>query len=56
MVEAVLFDLDGVLVDSEPISRAASDEVLSRYGIVQTPEERKKVFGRRTMDNYRDRG
>jgi len=54
MVAAVLFDLDGVLVDSEPVSREASDRVLAEVGIVQTDEERKRVFGRRTVDNYRD--
>jgi beta-phosphoglucomutase len=54
MLKAVLFDLDGVLVDSEDISTKASDKILSEFGIVQTPEEKKKVFGRRTIDNYRD--
>jgi beta-phosphoglucomutase len=54
MIKAVLFDLDGVLVDSEPISREASDKILSDAGIVQTPEERTRVYGRRTIDNYRD--
>jgi len=53
MAKAVLFDLDGVLVDSEPFSREASDRILSEVDIVQTLEERKLVFGRRTIDNYR---
>jgi len=53
MAKAVLFDLDGVLVDSEPFSREASDRILLEVGIVQTLEERKLVFGRRTIDNYR---
>jgi beta-phosphoglucomutase len=53
MVKAVLFDLDGVLVDSEDISTEASNRVLGEYGIVQTPQEKKLVFGRRTIDNYR---
>lgn len=52
-LKAVLFDLDGVLVDSEPISREASDAVLAEVGIHLTEEERKEVFGRRTLDNYR---
>ncbi|MFH1835530.1 MAG: HAD family phosphatase [Methanobacteriota archaeon] len=52
-LKAVLFDLDGVLVDSESISREASDTVLARHGIVLEDEERKLVFGRRTIDNYR---
>ena len=53
MAKAVLFDLDGVIVDSEPFSSEASDRVLASVGIVQTPHEKKLVFGRRTMDNYR---
>ena len=52
-LRAVLFDLDGVLVDSESISTEASDRVLAEYGIVQTLEEKKLVFGRRTYDNYK---
>ena len=52
MVSAVLFDLDGVLVDSEEFSSQASDAVLAKVGIVQTPEEKKNVFGRRTHENY----
>ncbi|MFC2162830.1 HAD family hydrolase [Candidatus Altiarchaeota archaeon] len=54
MIKAVLFDLDGVLVDSEVISRKASDKILADAGIFQTEQERKRVFGRRTLDNYRD--
>jgi beta-phosphoglucomutase len=52
-MRAVLFDLDGVLVDSEPYSMEASNRVLAEAGIIQTPEERRMVFGRRTIDNYR---
>jgi len=52
-VKAVLFDLDGVLVDSEPISTEASDKVLAEVGIYLTKEERSEVFGKRTIDNYR---
>ncbi len=51
-MDAVLFDLDGVLIDSEPFSREASDKVLADVGIRQTEEERKNVFGRRTRENY----
>ena len=32
-VEAVIFDLDGVLVDSEPVHFRASNRVLARYGL-----------------------
>lgn len=52
MIKAVLFDLDGVLIDSETISREASDRTLADVGIVLTDDERKEIFGRRTIDNY----
>lgn len=53
MSKAVLFDLDGVLVDSEVISTEASNRVLEKVGIFLTDDERKEVFGKRTIDNYR---
>jgi len=53
MLKAVLFDLDGVLVDSERFSSEAAKAVLGEYGIVQTPAEKKLVFGRRSVDNFR---
>ncbi len=52
MINAVLFDLDGVLVDTEAYSTEASNKVLADVGIIQTPEEKVLVFGRRTRDNY----
>jgi len=53
MIKAVLFDLDGVLVDSEVHSTKASDQVLADVGIYLTDDERKLVYGRRTIDNYK---
>jgi len=54
MVSAVLFDLDCVFVDTEKLSIRASDEVLARHGIERKPEELARVFGRRTIENYRE--
>lgn len=39
MIQAVVFDFDGVLVDSEPLHLAACQQVFSSIGIVLTPEE-----------------
>ena len=39
MVEVIIFDLDGTLVDSEPLQYQAFNEVFSRYGHPATPEE-----------------
>lgn len=42
---AVIFDLDGVLVDSEPIHLAALNAVLCREGILLTEEENAEFLG-----------
>ncbi len=39
MIEAVIFDLDGVLVDSEPLQFAAYSTVLAGYGKTLTRED-----------------
>lgn len=54
MIKAVLFDLDGVLVDSEAFSFEASREVLAKAGIELTDDEERRAFGRRTLDNYNE--
>ena len=38
-VKAIIFDLDGTLVDSEPLQYQAFNEVFSRYGHPVSPEE-----------------
>jgi beta-phosphoglucomutase family hydrolase len=50
MIKAVIFDLDGVLVDSEPFSGEASSKALREFGIELTPEERTRAFGRTDLD------
>jgi phosphoglycolate phosphatase len=44
-IEAVLFDLDGTLVDSEPLIGAALAETLARHGIVFDPTTIGRVVG-----------
>lgn len=44
-VRAVLFDLDGTLVDSEPLIAAALAETLARHGITWDPAEVGRVVG-----------
>jgi beta-phosphoglucomutase family hydrolase len=45
MVKAVIFDMDGVLVDSELFSFKAYERCLSRYGITLDHEDRMKATG-----------
>ena len=46
----VLFDMDGVLVDSEPQWKLVEQEVLAKFGIHMEIEELKKHAGATTFD------
>ena len=50
---AVLFDLDGLLVDTEPLGQMAERAVIDRLGSDVTPAEQKELLGcsmRRTVE------
>ena len=47
MIEAVIFDMDGVLVDSEPLHRRAEREVVRELGF-SIPTEEHNAFARTT--------
>src|SRR5919106_3535814 len=49
-IEAVVFDMDGVLLDSEPTWRAVEREVFARLGIEVTEEDLKRTMGIRVAD------
>jgi HAD superfamily hydrolase (TIGR01509 family) len=55
-VEAILFDMDGVLVDSEPAHEAATDEVTRAVGLgpVDAASFARYFFGRTDYVGYRD--
>jgi HAD superfamily hydrolase (TIGR01509 family) len=44
-IEAVIFDLDGVLVDSEPIHFRAANRVLARYGTAISDADYRTYIG-----------
>src|SRR5205085_4600728 len=48
MIEAILFDFNGVIIDDEPLHQKAYFEVLSAHGIEQTVEE---YYGSLGMDD-----
>jgi HAD superfamily hydrolase (TIGR01509 family) len=52
--QAVIFDMDGVIVDSEPYSMQALIDVLRQYGIDPTEEEIRRSYGRRIRDDFAD--
>jgi len=43
--EAVIFDMDGVLVDTEPINQRAQDAVLARHGVSLSDGEYARLIG-----------
>jgi HAD superfamily hydrolase (TIGR01509 family) len=45
MIEAVIFDMDGVLVDSEPLHLEATNTILGQFGLHYTEEEIKPYLG-----------
>ena len=48
MIEAVIFDMDGVLIDSEPLWRKAEIKVFRKVGIHLTEEHCLETLGLRT--------
>ena len=50
-MKAIIFDLDGVLVNSKKVHLNALEEVLKNKGIVPTKEELKSAFGFAVEDN-----
>ena len=53
-VRAVIFDMDGVIVDSEPYSMQALIDILRQYGIEPTQDELQRSYGRRVRDDFVD--
>jgi HAD superfamily hydrolase (TIGR01509 family) len=52
-VEVVIFDMDGVLVDSEPFGFEALRRVMARYGLGYSEEENAEFLGRTTLESCR---
>ena len=48
-----IFDMDGVLVDSEPFGFEALRRVMARYGLGYSEEENAEFLGRTTLDSCR---
>lgn len=45
MLKAIVFDMDGVIVDSEPLHKKVQEAILARYGIEPTEEELQSYIG-----------
>ena len=50
MIEAVVFDLDGVLVDSEPVWEQVRREVVAERGGHWVPDAQRRLMGMSTPE------
>ena len=48
---AVLFDMDGLMVDTEPLARRAWERVVAPYGATMTDDLYDRMLGRRTIES-----
>jgi len=53
-IGALIFDMDGVIVDSNPTHRIAWVEYTRRFGIAATEDMQRKMYGRRNDEIVRD--
>ncbi len=53
MFEAIIFDMDGVLVDSEPLGMEAMRRVMAGQGIAYSEEDNEEFLGRTTLEECR---
>src|SRR5262245_57344775 len=51
--DAIIFDMDGVLVDSEPLGLEAMRQVMARQGVTYTEEDNNEFLGRTTLEECR---
>ena len=49
-LDTVIFDMDGLLVDSEPLWAIASNEIFEEYGFRLSPEQHITTTGLRTRE------
>ena len=52
-VKAVIFDMDGLMVDTEPLSRQAWNSVLAEYGVTLDDALYHRMIGRRADESTR---
>ncbi|WP_153005200.1 HAD family hydrolase [Ferroacidibacillus organovorans] len=52
-MKALIFDMDGVIIDSEPIHFAVDEEFLKRLGVHEGPEYMEQFVGMRNPDIWK---
>jgi beta-phosphoglucomutase family hydrolase len=53
-IRALIFDMDGVIIDSNPIHRIAWAEYTSRHGVEMTDAMQQRMYGKRNDEIIRD--
>jgi beta-phosphoglucomutase family hydrolase len=53
-IRALIFDMDGVIIDSNPVHRIAWAEYTSRQGVHMTEAMQQRMYGRRNDEIIRD--
>ena len=53
MIEALIFDMDGLLIDSEGLASGAMDRFLERYGLERRADIHRQLLGRRLPEAIR---
>jgi beta-phosphoglucomutase family hydrolase len=53
-IQALLFDMDGVIVDSNPLHRTVWAQYNRRYGVETTDEMQLRMYGKRNDEIVRD--
>ena len=53
-IQAFIFDMDGVIVDSNPLHRLAWEEYNRRHGIETTEDMQQRMYGKRNDQIVRD--
>jgi HAD superfamily hydrolase (TIGR01549 family) len=53
MINTVIFDMDGVLINSEPVHRRHAEEMFAELGLHLTSEEQQKLVGRSALDTWK---
>ncbi len=50
LFDLIIFDCDGVLVDSEPLVNEVEAELFTHLGMAMTPEEARALFKGKTVE------
>ena len=52
MIQAVVFDMDGIIIDSEPLQMIAINQVMAQWNVRLTDKEFQKMIGRKLADDF----